>query len=224
LALPNRHGDRLLAGGTIFERRHAFAGECERRNRIGQIERIVGEKGEHDAIGVDVRAAEHVAAGNRPEIRERVADECLNPSLTAIGGNASLTKILVLEPVRAVVVLPKRATEDQVNRLLLSLWLLGAALITGSALVSMHAIFGWPYGTPKIDTLNAAATAPGQERAALPQMPPAYQEVPASETNQTNQRPLAAQTEPMLQDMSALERDSADSPKPSCRERTRASG
>jgi len=32
----------------------------------------------------------------------------LNPSLTAIGGNASLTKILVLEPVRAVVVLLKR--------------------------------------------------------------------------------------------------------------------
>jgi hypothetical protein len=79
-----------------------------------------------------------------------------------------LTKILVLEPVRAVVVLLKRATEDQVNRLLRSLWLLGAALITGSALVSMYAIFGWPYGRPKIDTLNAAATAPGQERAALP--------------------------------------------------------
>jgi len=55
-----------------------------------------------------------------------------------------------------------------VNRLLRSLWLLGAALITGSALVSMYAIFGWPYGRPKIDTLNAAATAPGQERAALP--------------------------------------------------------
>jgi hypothetical protein len=61
---------------------------------------------------------------------------------------------------------PQEDTEDQVNRLLRSLWLLGAALITGSALVSMYAIR--PYGRPKIDTLNAAATAPGQERAALP--------------------------------------------------------
>jgi SH3-like domain-containing protein len=111
-----------------------------------------------------------------------------------------------------------------VNRLLLSLWLLGAALFAGSALVSMHAIFGWPYSKPTIDAANMRAPSLGNaERAPsvaeaeahgealpLPPMPPASREQPAPEPLQ-EQRTAAAQAEPEQKDQSLHKQDAAGS-------------
>ncbi len=54
------------------------------------------------------------------------------------------------------------------SRLLLSLWLLGAALITGSTLIAMNAVFGWTDGVSKIDR---SATRPSLADTALPPPP-----------------------------------------------------
>jgi SH3-like domain-containing protein len=100
---------------------------------------------------------------------------------------------------------------------LLSLWLLGAALFAGSALVSMHAIFGWPYSKPTIeaaknrpasDVANAerapsvAEAEPRSEALPLPPLPPVAQDQHTPEPLQ-EQHQATTQAEPEQSDPAA---------------------
>jgi hypothetical protein len=61
-------GARLFE--AIGERAFAFVGEGLGEDFVRlEVERIVDEDGEHDTVGIDAGAAEHVANADRPKSR-----------------------------------------------------------------------------------------------------------------------------------------------------------
>lgn len=107
------------------------------------------------------------------------------------------------------------------SRLLLSLWLLGAALIVGSTLVAMNAIFGWASGPTKVERSLIAermGRVEGRARSTVPPSQIASEHSPEDSASASSPQvaqpevsvqhdPQASESEAALTAMEPLEED-----------------